>query len=154
MPAWGIQEFADLFDITPRAIRFYEDKGLLNPQREAGSRIFRDVDHARMTRILRAKRLGFTLDDIKVVMDVTDSPVMDRAELTLRRDNFKKVIRSLERRHTDIEVMTREMSQLCDVIDERLAETEGQSSVALLAEAFETKFRPILADDFSNDNQD
>lgn len=150
--SWGIQEFADLFEITPRAIRFYEDKGLLMPEREAGSRIFYETDHDRLARILRAKRLGFSLDDIKVVLDVTDGAISDREELALRRDNFKKVIRSLKRRHKDIKDLVTEMSDLCDAIDERLAQTEGRNNVSLMAEAFEMKFRPILADDFSNDN--
>ena len=139
--SWGIQEFADLFEVTPRAIRFYEDKGLLSPSRESGSRVFGAEDHGRLTRILRAKRLGFTLDDIKAVLDVTDGNVTDRAELVQRRLNFEKVINSLKRRRKDIEILSAEMSELCALIDEYLDKTPDSTNVTSLAAAYEDAFR-------------
>ena len=147
---WGIQEFADLFEVTPRAIRFYEDKGLLNPSRESGSRVFGANDHARLTRILRAKRLGFTLDDIKVVLDVTDGVVTDRPELVQRRQNFEKVIQSLKKRRKDIEILTQEMGELCRVIDEHL-ENSPNNNVTYLAEAYENAFRQHLSHELIDD---
>ena len=151
---WGIQDFADLFEVTPRAIRFYEDKGLINPSRESGSRIFGLEDHGRLIRILRAKRLGFTLDDIKAVLDVTDGVVTDRAELIQRRSNFEKVISSLKRRRKDIEVLVKEMGEICTIIDDHLAQTPDNTNVTSLAEAYENAFREHLShellDDYSN----
>ena len=80
---WGIKSFAEIFDVTPRTIRFYEDKGLLSPDRSNGVRVFRPEDRIRFEKIMRGKRLGFTLDDIKEVLDVTDGHVTDRIELCL-----------------------------------------------------------------------
>ena len=57
--SWRIAELAAHFDITTRAIRFYEDKGLISPARIGGHRVFNAVDKARLEKILRAKRIGF-----------------------------------------------------------------------------------------------
>lgn len=148
IPTWGIQEIADIFNITPRAIRFYEDKGLISPARQAGARIFDTVDYGRLERILRAKRLGFTLDDIKTVFDVTDGKINDTDQLLERRDNFQRVISSLKRRRKDIEKLAHEMSELCTLIDTHL-ETAGTHANGLhMAAAYEDAFRKHLADDF------
>ncbi len=150
---WGIQEFADLFEVTPRAIRFYEDKGLLTPSRESGSRVFGLEEHGRLTRILRAKRLGFSLDDIKVVMDVTYGLVTDRVELTQRRDNFEKVIASLKRRRKDIDILAREMGELCNIIDDHLEKTPDDSNVSSLANAYDEVFRAHFSYEMLDDPQ-
>ena len=149
---WGIQEFADLFEVTPRAIRFYEDKGLLSPSRESGSRVFGPEDHGRLTRILRAKRLGFTLDDIKAVLDVTDGNITDRAELIQRRSNFEKVINSLKRRRKDIEILALEMGELCALIDEHLEKTPDSTNVPSLAAAYEDAFREHFSHEMLDDH--
>lgn len=145
--SWGIQVLADRFDITPRAIRFYEDKGLLSPRRESGVRAFDGADVARLERILLAKRLGFTLDDIKTVMDVMDGLVRDRTELKERKQNFEKVIKSLKRRHQDIESLVGEMSELCNLIDDHLNTTEDEDGVFYLARAYQAAFGDEFADD-------
>ena len=147
--SWSIREFSDLFEITPRAVRFYEDKGLITPDRESGTRVFGPADHTRMISILRAKRLGFTLDDIKVVLDVTDGRITDRAEIAQRNANFKKVIKSLNRRKTDIDILTRDMSELCRIMDEQLANTDENTEVVELANAYDAAFQNY----FSSDHQ-
>ena len=144
----GIQELAKTFDITPRAIRFYEDKGLISPTRESGSRVFGEIDIARLGRILRAKRLGFALDDIKIVMDVTDGMIADPKELRLRHDNFQAVIKSLKRRRKDIDVLTKEMTKLCLAIDTHLENSGGnENDVFYLAGAYQAAFGEEFADD-------
>ncbi len=150
---WSIQEFADLFGVTPRAIRFYEDKGLLSPSRESGARIFAIKDHRRLDRIMRAKRLGFTLDDIKAVLDVTDGVVAERAELSQRRDNFKRVIESLKRRRTDIDILAQELTDLCSLIDDHLSRTPEDTLVSDLASAYQKALaRHLSPDSYDNDN--
>ena len=146
---WSIREFSDIFEITPRAVRFYEDKGLISPSRESGTRVFGPADHTRMKSILRAKRLGFSLDDIKAVLDVTDGRVTERTEIAQRNANFKKVIKSLSRRKTDIDILTRDMSELCRIMDEQLANTDENAEVIQLAEAYDEAFQRH----FSSDNQ-
>ena len=78
---WGIQDFARIFKITPRTLRFYEDKGLISPQRQNGSRVFGPRDYVRTERIIRAKDLGFSLDDIKDLFEVIDGNVAGKTAL-------------------------------------------------------------------------
>ena len=150
-PKWGVQAFADLFDVTPRAVRFYEDKGLVTPSREGGSRVFGPVEYVRFERILRAKRLGFSLDDIKQVLDVTDGNVRDRVELLRRRENFSRVVDSLHRRRIDLDKLTEEMTDLCAQLDEHLeASSEHENGLAFAAD-YEAAFRDHFADEITTD---
>jgi len=146
---WGIREFANMFDVTPRTIRFYEDKGLLSPKRQAGARIFDAEDYLRFERIMRAKRIGFTLDDIKQVMDVTDGHITDRVELLRRKKNFETVIRSLQRRREDIDVISKNMTEICAVITQNVENATDNDGVFDLAAAYDAKFKQTMADDFS-----
>jgi DNA-binding transcriptional MerR regulator len=69
----GIQEVADSLGITPRTLRFYEDKGLIEPRRVGNSRIYTKRDTGRMQLILRGKRLGFSLKEIQEFLDLYDA---------------------------------------------------------------------------------
>ncbi len=137
---WGIRDFAKMFDVTPRTIRFYEDKGLLTPSRDAGARIFGHKDFLRFEKIMRGKRLGFSLDDIKEVLDVTDGYVTDRVELLRRQKNFRHVIASLKRRREDIASLTKDMMEICEVIDAHVENAPDADGVFDLAGAYEAKF--------------
>ncbi|MQM37239.1 hypothetical protein KBTX_01238 [wastewater metagenome] len=70
---YTISELAREFDVTTRAIRFYENRGLLNPRREGQKRIYSRRDRTRLKLTLRGKRLGMTLAEIKEVFDLYDS---------------------------------------------------------------------------------
>lgn len=142
---WSIREFSEIFEITPRALRFYEDKGLISPCRDTGSRIFGPIEHSKMTNIQRAKRLGFTLDDIKVVLDVTDGRVTARDELVKRRSNFERVIKSLKRRRADIDILSQHLMELCQIMDEKLENSDENAEAILLAEAYDRAFRQHLS---------
>jgi DNA-binding transcriptional MerR regulator len=84
---YSITELAQEFAVTPRTIRFYEDRGLLKPQRAGLSRVYRAGDRMRLMMILRGKRLGFSLDDILELLD-----------LYKRRDGgYEQTARTLER---------------------------------------------------------
>lgn len=156
---WGIREFAQMFDVTPRTIRFYEDKGLLTPSRDAGARVFGQADYLRFEKIMRGKRLGFTLDDIKEVMEVTDGHITDRVELLRRQKNFRHVIASLKRRREDIASLARDMTEICNVIDTHIEDAPDGDGVFDLASAYEAKFSetPFIeetADDFQPPQRD
>ena len=74
---YTITELAREFEITPRAIRFYEDQGLLAPTREGSGglrRVYSPRDRTRLKLTLRGKRLGFTLSEIRALLDLYDSP--------------------------------------------------------------------------------
>src|SRR4028118_211016 len=65
-----IREMCDQFDVTPRALRFYEAKELLFPIREGTRRLFTKADRARLTLILRGKKFGFSLEEIRQLLDL------------------------------------------------------------------------------------
>ncbi|MDB5756977.1 MAG: putative transcriptional regulator LiuR of leucine degradation pathway, MerR family, partial [Burkholderia sp.] len=84
MPNYTITELAREFDITPRAIRFYEDQGLLTPKREGAggrTRVYSARERTRLKLTLRGKRLGLTLSEIKSLVDMYESPKDSAAQL-------------------------------------------------------------------------
>ncbi len=80
---YTVTELAKQLGMTPRAIRFYEDKGLISPQRAGTTRVYSARDRARMILILRGKRLGFSLSTIKDYLDLYDADITQHAQLKL-----------------------------------------------------------------------
>ncbi len=78
---YSISELAREFDVTPRAIRFYEDEGLLNPRREGSRRIYSKRDFVRLKLVLRGKRLGLSLAQVREMFDLYDSARDERPQL-------------------------------------------------------------------------
>ena len=84
MSTYTITELAREFDITPRAIRFYEDQGLISPRREGTggrTRVYSARERTRLKLTLRGKRLGLTLSEIKDLVDMYESPQDSSAQL-------------------------------------------------------------------------
>jgi DNA-binding transcriptional MerR regulator len=75
-----IREMCDAFEVTPRTLRFYESKELLSPVRNGTMRLFTRRDRARLTLILRGKRFGFSLEDIRQTLDLYDRDGSDAAQ--------------------------------------------------------------------------
>ena len=146
-PEWGIAEFAQMFGVTPRTVRFYEDKGLLKPARDGQARRFGPRQHARFERILRGKRLGFSLDDIRAVFDVMDGRISDPRELRRRRDNFQAVIDGLAERKRDVAQLETDMSEIVGIIDDHLAQNpdDETTDVAQLAARYQAAFAQHLS---------
>ena len=79
----SIREMCDAFEVTPRTLRFYEQKELLFPIRQGTKRLFTRRDRARLKLILRGKRFGFSLEDIRQLLDMYDrDPGQQEAQLT------------------------------------------------------------------------
>ena len=78
---FSISELAREFDVTPRAIRFYEDQGLLSPRREGQRRIYTPRDRTRLKLTLRGKRLGLSLSEIRELIDMYEPGRGERAQL-------------------------------------------------------------------------
>ena len=78
---WGIAELAAEFGVTTRTIRFYEDKGLLSPARQGQRRIYAPRDRVRLRLIMRGKRLGFSLDEIRQLIDLYDVDPTEEIQL-------------------------------------------------------------------------
>ena len=144
--AWMIREFADMFGVTARTVRFYEDKGLLSPERIGQSRMFHRQDRARFERILRGKRLGFSLDDMRAVFDVMEGRITDVSELRRHRDNFQAVIDGLADRRRDVELLSEDMGEIIAVIDAHLENNSDVTNqdVSSLADRYQAAFKIIL----------
>lgn len=131
-----------MFSVTPRTIRFYEDKGLLTPTRENGVRVFNSLDHLRFEKIMRGKRMGFSLEDIRSVFDITDGVVTDRAEVLRRKKSFEAVVAGLAERRNDLDTMHADMTEVIQIADEALVNASENDNVADLAARYQAAFDP------------
>jgi DNA-binding transcriptional MerR regulator len=104
-----ISELAKEFGVTTRTIRYYEDQGLLSPQREGLSRVFSQRDKVRLKLALRGKRLGFSIAEIRELFELYDVSRDERRQLEefLRRLERRRA--RLEQQREDIEVMLNEI---------------------------------------------
>ena len=106
MPKFTIAELAAEFDVTPRAIRFYEDQGLLAPKREGTGgrvRVYTQRDRTRLKLTLRGKRLGLTLSEIRELVDMYEIPTDSAAQLKRFLDVLARHRETLEQQREDIE---------------------------------------------------
>ncbi|MEJ6003946.1 MerR family DNA-binding transcriptional regulator [Paucibacter sp. AS339] len=106
-----ITELAAEFDITPRAIRFYEDMGLLEPARAGRNRVYTHRDRTRLKLTLRGKRLGLTLQEIKQLVDMYDASSGAEPQLRAFLSVLQQHRSQLEQQLDDIEVTLAEISK-------------------------------------------
>lgn len=118
---FAIADLAKEFGISTRAIRFYESKGLLSPERVGATRIFRRRDRARLLLILRGKRLGFSLRDISDYLSLYDADRTQQANLLTEKVDER--IALLERQRDDLETTIRELREIRDLADGRQAKS-------------------------------
>ena len=107
--SYSISDLAREFSVTTRTIRHYEEQGLLNPTRQGVNRIFSPRDRVRLKLALRAKRLGFTLHEIKELFDLYDLAQDERHELEAFAAKLEKRKSLLEQQREDIEIMLNEV---------------------------------------------
>ncbi len=116
---YAIADLALEFGISARAIRFYESKGLLTPERVGGTRIFRRRDRARLMLILRGKRLGFSLRDISDYLSLYDAH-SQTAQVALLVNKVDERLHLLERQRADLETTIAELQEIRQLAGERL----------------------------------
>ena len=119
---FAIADLSQEFGISTRAIRFYESKGLLNPERVGGTRVFRRRDRARLILILRGKRLGFSLRDISDYLSLYDAQ-SQTAQVNLLIDKVDGRLSLLERQKADLETTIAELREIRKLAGERLAQS-------------------------------
>ncbi len=110
MTTYTISELAKEFDITPRAIRFYEDQGLIAPQREGSRRVYTGQDRTRLKLTLRGKRLGFTLQEIKEMVDMYESPQDTVPQVERFLAKLVEQRQLLEQQREDLEITLSEIA--------------------------------------------
>lgn len=118
--SYSISDLAREFDVTTRTIRFYEEKGLLSPQREGTRRIYTPADRTKLRLILRGKRLGLTLDESAEIILMYGSPGNNRRQL-------EKLITKIRDRKAELERQQQELKLLLN----DLAEAEHKAAAAL-----------------------
>jgi DNA-binding transcriptional MerR regulator len=106
---FSISELAREFDITPRAIRFYEDQGLITPRREGQRRIYTARDRTRLKLTLRGKRLGLTLSEIRELIDMYEPGRDERPQLERFLSVLESHKASLLQQRADIEAQLTEL---------------------------------------------
>ena len=110
-PTFAISDLAREFEITPRTIRFWEDQGILAPQREGSKRIFTRRDRARLKMALRGKRLGLSLAEIKDLIGMYSSTEDETPQLLECLRIMEKRRAALQQQREDIEAMLGEIAQ-------------------------------------------
>lgn len=120
---YSIRQLCLEFKCTPRALRFYEDKGLLNPARDGMNRVYSYRDRARLQLILRGKRVGLSLAEIGEILDLyeVDQSGAQQAAKSLRK--FRERIVALEQQKQDIDHAIEELQRGINAMEQRLTET-------------------------------
>lgn len=110
---YSIQQLAQEFDLTPRALRFYEDKGLIAPARRGTTRLYSDQDRTRLRLALRGKRLGFSLEECREIIDLYDPGQPGGARQLLRLcDKIREHRAQLLQKLRDIEATLGTMGEV------------------------------------------
>ncbi|KFC69776.1 putative transcriptional regulator LiuR of leucine degradation pathway, MerR family [Devosia sp. LC5] len=115
---FAIADLAKEFGISTRAIRFYEAKGLLAPERVGATRIFRRRDRARLILILRGKRLGFSLRDISDYLSLYDADRSQQVSLLIGKVDER--LASLQAQLSDLQTTIAELKEIKKLADERI----------------------------------
>lgn len=110
---YTIGELAKVFEVTPRTIRFYEQEGLLTPERRGQTRIYHEKDRVRLKLTLRGKRLGFSLAEIREVIQLYDNaPDGDERQLRLMLDILADKRAAMQQQLEDIRVLQNELDDV------------------------------------------
>lgn len=119
---YSITELTREFDISTRTIRFYEDEGLIHPVRRGRTRLFRPGDRRLLAMILRGKRLGFSINEIREILTMYREPpgMEGQLRLIIQRVNEKREV--LDQKRRDIELTLAELDQVEEACMTRLAE--------------------------------
>ena len=117
---FSISELAREFDVTPRAIRFYETEGLLSPRRDGQRRIYTLRDRTRLKLTLRGKRLGLALAEIRELIDMYEPGRDDRPQLERFREVLETHRRSLLQQRADIEAQLGEIQAFEKRVNQQL----------------------------------
>jgi DNA-binding transcriptional MerR regulator len=118
---WTIREIAEEFDVTHRTVRHYEELGLITPERRGTSRIYHRRDRTRLGLILRGKRLGFPLEEIRTIIDLYDAPRGRRSQLEYVLAQIDERRADLEQRRRDLEAALTELDRFEDRCREDLS---------------------------------
>ena len=123
---YSITELCREFKVTPRTLRFYEQKELLAPARRGWTRIFNYRDRARLQLILRGKRVGFSLEEIKEMLDLYQLRDGQLTQLTVASKKLRERLVALREQKIEIEEAILDLERTCDIVDGMLKEKNSK----------------------------
>jgi DNA-binding transcriptional MerR regulator len=109
--SFSIRDLTREFAVSARTLRFYEEKGLLCPRRNGNERVYSRRDRARLKYVLMGKSVGFSLEDVREMLDLYDLGDGQRTQLRVALERFAERIARLERQKTDIERAITELAR-------------------------------------------
>jgi DNA-binding transcriptional MerR regulator len=120
-----IGEMAKKHEVTLRTLRFYEDKGLLNPKREGATRLYSRRDNARLKLILLGRKVGFSLREVKQMIDLYDPTGSNTKQLKLALDKSEKQLGRLQKQRQAIDEAIAELTEAMSVVRNMLTERQN-----------------------------
>ena len=143
---YSISELAREFGITPRALRFYEDMDMLHPARDGMTRVYSHRDRARVKIIVRLKRLGLPLADIREILDLYGLEDGERAQMRMSLVKFQNQVKELESQREDIEMALQELHRGIEWLEEQLGRIGPGKDDAANLKAYDAVARRQLDD--------
>lgn len=119
---YTITELTREFDVSTRTLRFYEDEGLVHPVRRGRTRLFRPADRHLLRQILRGRRLGFSIAEIREIVQMYKTPPGEVGQLKLMIDRIEEKRKGLRQKRRDLEDTLSELDQAEEACVERLVE--------------------------------
>ncbi|HEV7354201.1 MAG TPA: MerR family DNA-binding transcriptional regulator [Brevundimonas sp.] len=119
---YTIRQLCREFGATARALRFYEDKGLLNPARKGQTRVYDARDRARLKLILRGRRIGFTLQEIQQMLDLYDHKDHNAHQMAVALRRHRAQIEQLRRQREDLDEAIATAEEACRVMEQKLGQ--------------------------------
>ena len=135
--SFTIGDLSREFGVTLRTLRFYEDRQLLSPKREGITRLYSRRDRARLRLVLMGKKVGFTLKEIRGMLDLYDLKDGQVTQLKVSLDKFTRQIALLRQQKQDIEQAIEELTRTMDIVAGMLRERESRSEPDEVREAAE-----------------
>ncbi|QMU58221.1 MAG: MerR family transcriptional regulator [Boseongicola sp.] len=129
-PFLSIREMCEVFEVTPRTLRFYEAKELLFPVRKGTKRLFTRRDQARLKLILRGKRFGFSLEDIRQLLDLYNTDSQNLTQMTRAFELGQERLEDMERQRDELNVAITELKAQLSWGENLIASLQNPSAAA------------------------
>jgi DNA-binding transcriptional MerR regulator len=123
-----IREMCDAFDVTPRTLRFYEQKELLSPIRQGTRRLFTRRDRARLKLILRGKRFGFSLEEIRQLLDLYYVGDQQITQLTKTHEIAQAHLEQMERQRAELDEAIDDLKDQLGWVENRLSQLTNRKA--------------------------